>query len=193
MLYLDVYEEVGIWAIKVHLRNKTGYTLWATREERDEVLTVGHQFVLFKTPQIMTQFMTGEVPTNFSDLPGYVSLSQFYNKINFDSQTFEYDEDYNFNKVTNLLAEGKWEKWTIKTCAKVLNAFNLIWDIATSLKESSILDNQESTTPTGKFLDFLTFVESSEINQLQKFDHKVITETYNQSLDRIENKTILCL
>jgi hypothetical protein len=191
MVYADVYEEVGIWAIKLRLLTKSGYTLWASKADDDLLLTVGRNLILFKKPESIARYMTSESPTNLSDLPGYIKLSQIFNRPNFDWQNFEYDEDFNLPKIANLLTQPDWYKAGIKTCAKVLNAFNIIWDIAVSIDDVWIIDNFKAKTLVGDFLDTLTFLEERELPTLQNFNLPLITAVYNEGLTKIDQKTLI--
>lgn len=193
MLAEKAVDKIYIWPLKVRLLGKTGYTLWtqlSDENETDVLLAIGENILLFKTFKSMTDFVASGSASNIAATKGYRNLFELIIKGRDSQELFAPDNNYDFNRTGEILKAGHWERWTINNSAKVLNALNLLWDMAKTLDDLEIIDSMKRGTPLREFMNTLSFITRKDLADLAKLDAQYLSSIYYQNLARIERRIL---
>lgn len=192
MLMQDLTQHVKIWPIKMRVEHRSGYTLWASIDDNDLVLSILDNVLLFRSEKKLFGFIRAGNTCNFSDHKGYKELSSLLKENTQVSMELMHSlAYYNFDRIGRLLSEGQWATWRLKTCSQILDSLNMLSDIGVTVDDEWIKSQiGTSSSQIGAFMDTLTFVTRQDLQILSRFDFEHISRVYSQILQRVMQKVL---
>lgn len=186
----DGIQNLDFWLLEVRFPNLAGYTLWysGAGSNDDLLLAIDKNIVLFKKQKNLRKFLRNDLPNNLALFDGYDSLKVF--AAISDADWVVYPHKYYFSWSYKVLFNGNWENWSLKTCSKVLDDLNLIYDCAKTVEDAWIIEQMTEENPLSVLMNELTVITLEERKILEDFDYKELSKQYLECLDRVELHTL---
>ena len=192
MVSEEIFEEIGFWPKKLYIPTMAGYSIWAHIEDGpDLLLAVDNNLLLFNTSKALSKFLVNNISCNLSNLPNYGKLKEHFKTETLSSAFLRPYVLYDFNSMKPELTQVSWSTWDKELSHRILNSFNMIFDIANTIGDDWIINSMSKQTNVCTFLDILTYLTESDLPSLDTFDKKEIVDFYDESLKRISARTLL--
>lgn len=193
MAFEEIWEQTSIWPIRIQLLDRAGYTLWASSEASDFVLTIDRCFLLCRTRQALRTTVLSEVQFNLSSLEGFPDFRRsLIQSRGTDSKLAVY-RSFHCQRAYARLMEPDWRNWSMHTCNEVLNCLNLLDDIAKSIHDEKAIDEFSRNSSVVRLMDTLTFLDQASRTALGALDTEAVRLAFSSAARRIAaNCLVIC-
>lgn len=155
-----LFERAELWPVRLRLRSASGLTLWGSArsdDERDRVLTSARRLVLLASEQELWRCVHSPAPNELRVLKGWRILQEGLQDapISWLAPVFTCD----YPAISGALLTR--ETWCHARSEELLNALNLLTDIARTLQLAELAEAMRTPDVTA-ILDRLTFLDDDE-------------------------------
>jgi hypothetical protein len=135
------------------LRAQALYALWAGTSGDDLLLADQRGILVFRSLAALARFIGGKHRTNLSPLKGYRRARATADLRRSSVEWYRIDDAY------DALSRRQPAEFDRRTCIKVVNALNLLWDAAQTLNDKEAEARLLGKAPLARLLDILTFYD----------------------------------
>lgn len=184
----DVFERLALWPLRLQFVEKEGFGLWGSgddQEGEDHVLTVAGRLVLMPTLAELRRFVAADITNPMVHLPGYAELRELLG-----DETVQLSPALTVNYSHALATMTKpSDEWTRDDASDVLDALNLLYDIARALEERDMTERFH-TGVYRALADQLTFAAADEIAAaLADVDSRAALAALLDDVQRVEQRS----
>ncbi len=188
----ELFEAYEFWPIRVRLGKKHGFTWWARQNDSHEyVLAIGTSALLGRTKKGLAKLTLESHDLNFRNHSGFQQIRAALANSGKPSPLFTPDASCDCTRVITVLHQHDWSRWSLPTCAAVLNCWNLLEDFARTTDDQATLEAMRPGSPVVALLNFLTFMEKPERSVLNDLDKPLLRATFAVMLERIGQRVLV--
>jgi hypothetical protein len=183
------YERAELWPVGLTFIESGGLTLWGSGgapDGRDRLLVDAGRLVLLPSPARLGEYVSRDTSSALASLPGYPVLREHVAMPHPLAPVVEHD----YRAVAAVL-QGSADAWTREDCSDLLDALNMLSDIALALEDDD-LARAFDDEPFVVFQERVTFLEEEDLPAARRdFDTGGLFRLLGQALARIQRRILV--
>lgn len=187
----QLWEQAELWPLRLTFLDIDGVTLWGTAgaaDSRDRLLVESEQLVLADDPATLRRYIADDTHSVLAGLPGYEWLRE---RAQLDTVTLQPVLAFDYRAVAASLTRPP-DAWTRDDCADLLDALNMLSDIADALADDE-LQREFDLAPFTTLQEHLTFLDEGEscTDALHEVDLDAINHLIGMAIGRAQRRSVI--